>query len=213
MARKSFKNPFTLRKRIKIAPGISINLSKSGVSATVGVKGASVNIGKKGTYLNAGIPGTGITSRTKISDIGTGEKAQKLDDIAVQEQLQEPKQSFLEKLEKHNYKAEIDIFFSKFPRKNREEIKELTMNYELNDYKLLSKQLELKNPAIVVYISFFVGWLALDRFYIKDRKKGFLKLSSILIPPVLIFWWIIDIFFCYKKVQELNYEKIKNYKF
>ena len=40
------------RKRIKILPGVTLNLSKSGVSATVGRKGASVSVGKRGTYLN-----------------------------------------------------------------------------------------------------------------------------------------------------------------
>ena len=54
------------RKRIKILPGVTLNLSKSGVSATVGRKGASVSVGKRGTYLNAGQPGTGIYSRTRL---------------------------------------------------------------------------------------------------------------------------------------------------
>ena len=54
------------RKRIKIAPGVTINVSRSGVSTTIGPKGASVNIGKNGTYLNTGIPGTGIYDRKKI---------------------------------------------------------------------------------------------------------------------------------------------------
>ena len=45
------------RKRIKILPGVTLNLSKSGVSATVG---------KRGTYLNAGLPGTGIYSRPRL---------------------------------------------------------------------------------------------------------------------------------------------------
>lgn len=54
------------RKRIKIAPGVTINVSRSGVSTTIGPKGASVNIGKKGTYLNTSIPGTGIYDRQKI---------------------------------------------------------------------------------------------------------------------------------------------------
>ena len=54
------------RKRIKIAPGINLNISKRGVSTTIGRKGASVNIGKDGTYLNTGIPGTGFYSRQKI---------------------------------------------------------------------------------------------------------------------------------------------------
>lgn len=54
------------QKRIKIAPGVRINLSRSGVSTTVGAKGASVNIGKKGAYANLGLPGTGLSTRTKI---------------------------------------------------------------------------------------------------------------------------------------------------
>ncbi len=55
------------RKRIKILPGVNINLSKSGISTTVGRKGASMNIGKRGTYVNTGIPGSGIYLREKIS--------------------------------------------------------------------------------------------------------------------------------------------------
>ena len=61
------------RKRIKIAPGIKLNISKKGVSTTIGPRGLSVNVGKKGTHLNAGLPGTGIYSRTKLS----GEKPPK----------------------------------------------------------------------------------------------------------------------------------------
>lgn len=55
------------RNRIKIAPGINLNLSKSGISTTVGPKGANLNFGKGGTHLNTGIPGTGIYNRTKLS--------------------------------------------------------------------------------------------------------------------------------------------------
>ena len=55
------------RKRIKIAPGIHLNISKSGISTTIGPRGASVNIGPNGTYVNTGIPGTGLYNRQKIS--------------------------------------------------------------------------------------------------------------------------------------------------
>ena len=57
---------WSFRKRIKIAPGVHINLSKSGVSTSIGPKGAKVTIGPKGTYLHTGIPGTGIYNRQKI---------------------------------------------------------------------------------------------------------------------------------------------------
>jgi len=59
------------RKRIKIAKGISLNLSGSGASVTLGAKGASVNIGKKGAYLNTSIPGLGLYSRQKIGNSST----------------------------------------------------------------------------------------------------------------------------------------------
>lgn len=55
------------RKRVKIAPGIDLNLSKNGISTSVGVKGASVSAGKRGVYVNNSLPGTGIYKRTKIS--------------------------------------------------------------------------------------------------------------------------------------------------
>lgn len=55
------------RKRVKILPGVHLNISKTGTSWSVGPRGASVNVGKKGVYVNTGIPGTGIYSRTKIS--------------------------------------------------------------------------------------------------------------------------------------------------
>nr|WP_298994836.1 DUF4236 domain-containing protein [uncultured Allomuricauda sp.] len=58
---------WNFRKRIKIIPGVQLNLSKSGISTSIGVKGANITVGKKGTYLNTGIPGTGIYHRKKLS--------------------------------------------------------------------------------------------------------------------------------------------------
>lgn len=68
------------RKRVKLLPGVNLNISKSGISTTIGVKGASVNIGKKGTYLNTGIPGTGLYSRKKISNSKTTSSKKNIDE-------------------------------------------------------------------------------------------------------------------------------------
>lgn len=59
---------FKFRKRMRIFPGFTLNLSKSGLSATVGMRGLNVNIGSKGKYLNVGIPGTGIYDRVRLDD-------------------------------------------------------------------------------------------------------------------------------------------------
>lgn len=55
------------RKSIKILPGVSLNLSRSGVSASVGPRGAKVNIGKRGARATVGIPGTGLSVSQKLS--------------------------------------------------------------------------------------------------------------------------------------------------
>lgn len=52
---------FRLFRRIRIAPGLGINLSKSGISLSAGVRGARVTIGPRGVRRTVGIPGTGIS--------------------------------------------------------------------------------------------------------------------------------------------------------
>lgn len=43
-------------RRIRIAPGISLNLSKSGIGASIGPRGAKINISSRGVYGNVGLP-------------------------------------------------------------------------------------------------------------------------------------------------------------
>lgn len=50
------------RKSIKLAPGVRLNISKSGVSTSVGGKGATANFSKRGTRVTAGIPGSGLSA-------------------------------------------------------------------------------------------------------------------------------------------------------
>ena len=71
------------RRRIKILPGLYVNVSKSGLSFSAGVRGASVTFGGKGgTYVNAGIPGTGIYTRQKIND-GFSSQQEEIDEIEI----------------------------------------------------------------------------------------------------------------------------------
>ena len=57
---------FRFQKRIKIAPGVRLNLSKSGVSVSSGIRGATVNFSRRGTRATLGLPGTGLSYSTKI---------------------------------------------------------------------------------------------------------------------------------------------------
>ena len=63
------------RRSVKLAPGIRMNFSGSGVSWTLGPRGASVGIGKRGTYLNSGIPGTGLYARERMGGSSAGGRA------------------------------------------------------------------------------------------------------------------------------------------
>ena len=51
---------FRFRKSFKIAKGIRVNLSKSGLSTSIGERGRTINIGRKGNKASVGTPGSGL---------------------------------------------------------------------------------------------------------------------------------------------------------
>lgn len=58
---------WSFRKRIKIIPGVHLNLSKSGITTSIGVKGANMTFGKSGSYLNTSVPLLGLNNRQRLS--------------------------------------------------------------------------------------------------------------------------------------------------
>lgn len=55
------------RRSVKLAPGLRLNFSGSGMSLSAGPRGASLNFGSRGAFFNAGIPGTGLYGRQRIA--------------------------------------------------------------------------------------------------------------------------------------------------
>lgn len=51
---------FRFFRRVKIAPGLTLNLSKSGPSFSFGPRGMKYTVGPRGTRKTFGIPGTGV---------------------------------------------------------------------------------------------------------------------------------------------------------
>lgn len=47
-------------KRFKILPGVTLNMSKSGMSVSLGPRGAKYTIGPRGERITIGLPGTGL---------------------------------------------------------------------------------------------------------------------------------------------------------
>lgn len=54
------------QRRIKILPGLWLNLSKTGISLTMGTRGATVTARDGELTGNMGIPGTGISFRKRL---------------------------------------------------------------------------------------------------------------------------------------------------
>ena len=58
---------FRFWRRIRIAPGVTLNLSKSVGSLSFGVRGAHFTVGPHGKRVTAGIPGTGLFYTNTLS--------------------------------------------------------------------------------------------------------------------------------------------------
>lgn len=50
-----------LRKSFKVAPGVRVNVSKTGISTSIGGSGLTANVSKNGTRLTASVPRSGIS--------------------------------------------------------------------------------------------------------------------------------------------------------
>lgn len=65
---------FRFFKRVRIAPGLTVNLSKSGGSLSFGPRGGKLTVGPRGVRTTAGLSGTGLfyTKQTGWSSGGRG---------------------------------------------------------------------------------------------------------------------------------------------
>jgi len=68
------------RKSIRVAKGVRLNLSKSGIGMSAGTKGFRVGVGPKGVYRSVGIPGTGLYS---VDYVGSGKRSKKMPTAAA----------------------------------------------------------------------------------------------------------------------------------
>jgi len=57
---------FRFWRRVRIAPGVTLNLSKRGASISAGPQGAKLTAGTSGARATAGIPGSGLFYTKKL---------------------------------------------------------------------------------------------------------------------------------------------------
>lgn len=66
---------FRLQRRVRIAPGLNVNISKSGLGLGLGPRGLKASVGPGGTRTSVGIPGTGMRYEKRYPrGSGTGRK-------------------------------------------------------------------------------------------------------------------------------------------
>ncbi len=66
---------------------------------------------------------------------------------------------------------------------------------------------ELKSPMTIFLLSWFVGWLSLDRFLLGSTGVGIARLVTI---QGLGIWWLVDLITAMKRTREYNYNRVKN---
>ena len=71
---------FQFRKRLKLAPGLSLNVSKRGLGFSAGPRGLKASLSSQGKLTgSAGLPGTGISYRKTLNSNGESELAESED--------------------------------------------------------------------------------------------------------------------------------------
>ena len=107
---------WTFRRRIKIADGVQLNLSRGGLSLTLGPRGARVTLSPKAMYLHLGLPGTGIYSRRGVN---FNAEKKRLAKMAQQRQIQRSQSGgFIGALERsterlERWNAQLDAYNEK----------------------------------------------------------------------------------------------------
>ena len=64
-------------RRVRLAPGLTLNLSKRGGSLSMGPRGAKVTMGRTGIRRTVGLPGTGIWHTKKLGGSSGGTKTRR----------------------------------------------------------------------------------------------------------------------------------------
>lgn len=66
-----------------------------------------------------------------------------------------------------------------------------------------------KAPITTLLLSIFLGGFGVDRFYLGDIGLGIAKVVVLFFTCGLAFPWpLIDIFFCYKKAKQINFNNL-----
>jgi len=149
---------FRFWRRVKILPGVTLNLSKTGGSLSFGPRGTKVTIGPHGKRTTVGIPGTGLFYTKTYGSTRKGKRG------GTTVAPLRPTVSAEDKL--------TIGFFKRLVTPKEEEdlvdgLRELSLGNKESAYK------KLKNATHLADGAFISGYLALDNDKLKEAEKFF----------------------------------------
>ncbi len=156
---------FKFRKRLRIFPGFTLNLSKTGLSATVGMRGLNVNIGSKGKYLNVGIPGSGIYDRIKLDN--NEKRVLPKSNATGPPDIPEPSVVASEANEIKSFNPELLTSEGLFG------LKETIINAEKDKHQLYTESLQAKSKAQSAHTKLIFSKIFLIGFFMKSFEETF----------------------------------------
>lgn len=131
---------FRFKQRIKIAPGVYVNIGKKGISTSVGIKGATINLGQNGVKGTVGLPGTGMSYSKKLSSNGSGVQKPSNHAVYQPENENESFNAFVE-----NTKNEAFLMFCSYLKDNGVDLDNVDTTVDTSELvhdKVKDKELE-----------------------------------------------------------------------
>ncbi|MFC5431475.1 DUF4236 domain-containing protein [Paraburkholderia denitrificans] len=167
------------RRSIKIAPGIRVNVSKSGISTSIGGKGLTYNTRGR---VTAGIPGTGIrythnlNARRTASPVRSVVAGSSRIDIASTERLSKREQAardFVAQVQARTGDALLQYFFSHGVYVRRDDLPEaVTLEEHQGFLETLTREFEATTKAIRLAVD--IGSISLA-----EKEKAMLAVYEI----------------------------------
>jgi len=157
---------FRLWRRIRIAPGVTLNLSKSGGSLSFGVRGAHFTAGPHGKRVTAGIPGTGLfyTNTLSGNKHGRGQRSTSPRSVATRNRL-------------------TMGFFNRLVTPDDEEAlvdgcRELALGNEAKAFGYLKQAVHLADGAYLAgFMALKMGWIEEAERYLSSAARDYEKLG------------------------------------
>ncbi|WP_281773695.1 TM2 domain-containing protein [Haemophilus parahaemolyticus] len=76
--------------------------------------------------------------------------------------------------------------------------------------EILIQHVPLKSPYICLLLSFCLGFLGVDRWYVGDKQLAVLKVLSMPFG-IGVLWYLFDTYLCYSKGKFINYQRLKQF--